>query len=104
MSQFCVYANADPASRRDVPCWLNVQSDLIDNVESRVVVPLIPAAQAGPLLTRLMPELPVAGKPMVMDTAQITSVPMQMLGRQVADLAGERLRIIEALDFLTHGI
>ena len=76
MSQFCVYANADPASRRDVPCWLNVQSDLIDNVESRVVVPLIPAAQAGPLLTRLMPELPVAGKPMVMDTAQITSVPM----------------------------
>ena len=51
-----------------------------------------------------MPELPVAGKPMVMDTAQITSVPMQMLGRQVADLAGERLRIIEALDFLTHGI
>lgn len=104
MSQFCVYANADPLSRREVPCWLNVQSDLIDIVESRIVVPLIPKGQAGPLLTRLMPALPVAGKSMVMDTAQITSVPMQMLGRQVADLAGERSRIIEALDFLTHGV
>ncbi|KLJ02322.1 CcdB family protein [Luteimonas sp. FCS-9] len=104
MSQFCVYANADPASRRAVPCWLNVQSDLIDTVESRVVVPLLPPEQAGPLLTRLMPALPVAGETMVMDTAQITSVPMQMLGPQVANLSSERLLIIEALDFLTHGI
>ncbi|UNK43094.1 CcdB family protein [Luteimonas sp. S4-F44] len=104
MSQFCVYANADPASRHAVPCWLNVQSDLIDTVESRVVVPLIPPEQAGPLLTRLMPTLPVAATTMVMDTAQITSVPMQMLGPQVANLSGERLRIIEALDFLTYGI
>lgn len=104
MSQFHVYVNADPASRREVPCWLNVQSDLIDIAESRVVVPLIAPAQAGPLLSRLMPSLSVAGKQMVMDTAQITNVPMQMLGRQVADLSGDRLLIIEALDFLTHGI
>lgn len=105
MSQFWAYANADPASRRAVPCWLNVQSDLIDTAESRVVVPLIARAQAGPLLLGgLMPTLDVAGKPMVMDTAQITSVPLQMLGRRVADLSADRLAIIGALDFLTHGI
>ena len=104
MSQFHVYANADPASRREVPCWLNVQSDLIDIAESRVVVPLIVPGQAGPVLSRLMPLLSVAGKPMVMDTAQITNVPMNMLGRQEADLSTDRLAIIAALDFLTHGI
>ncbi|MCR6663518.1 MAG: CcdB family protein [Luteimonas sp.] len=104
MSQFHVYANTDPASRREVPCWLNVQSDLIGIAESRVVVPLIAPAQAGPLLGRLMPLLSVGGKPMVMDTAQITNVPLQMLGKQVADLSDDRLHIIDALDFLTHGI
>lgn len=104
MSQFHAYANADPVSRRTVPCWLNVQSDLIDIAESRVVVPLIKPGQAGPLLSRLMPSLSVAGEQMVMDTAQITNVPLQMLGKQVADLSGDRLLIVDALDFLTHGI
>ena len=104
MSQFCVYSNADAASRRAIPCWLNVQSDLIDIAESRVVVPLILPERAGPLLAGLMPTLDVAGKPMVMDTAQITNVPMPMLGKKVADLSADRLAIMGALDFLTHGI
>jgi len=104
MSQFCVNANADAASRRAIPCWLNVQSDLIDIAESRAVVPLITPGLAGPLLAGLMPTLMVAGKPMVMDTAQITNVPIQMLGRQLADLTADRLAILGALDFLTHGI
>ena len=104
MSQFVVYANADAASRKSIPCWLNVQSDLIDIAESRVVVPLIAPERAGPLVWGLMPLLDVAGKRMVMDTAQITNVPMQMLGRQEADLSTDRLTIIAALDLLTHGI
>lgn len=104
MSQFFVYANADAASRRSIPFWLNVQSDLIDIAESRVVVPLIAPGRAGASVSRLMPSLMVAGKRMVMDTAQITNVPMQMLGRRVADLSAERLSIVDALDFLTHGI
>lgn len=104
MSQFFVYSNADAASRRSIPCWLNIQSDLIDTAESRVVVPLIAPERAGPLLAGLMPTLAVAGKPLVMDTAQITSVPMPMLGKRVADLSADRLAIIAALDFLTHGI
>lgn len=104
MTRFCVYSNADAASRRSIPCWLNVQSDLIDTAESRVVVPLIAPERAGPSVGSLMPILTVAGKPLVMDTAQITNVPMQMLGRQLADLSADRLTIIGALDFLTHGI
>ena len=104
MSQFCVHANADTASRRTIPYWLNVQSDLIGIAESRVVVPLITPERAGPLLAGLMPTLVVAGTSMVMDTAQITNVPMQMLGKQLADLSADRMAIMGALDFLTHGI
>lgn len=104
MSQFVVYANADAASRRSIPSWLNVQSDLIETADSRVVVPIVTPAQAGGVIKRLMPELDVAGKRMVMDTAQITNVPLQMLGKPVADLSHERLVILAAIDMLTHGI
>ena len=104
MSQFVVYANADAASRKSIPCWLNVQSDLIETADSRVAVPMVTPGQVGIIIKRLMPELTVAGKRMVMDTAQITHVPLQMLGKQVADLSHERLAIIDAIDMLTHGI
>ena len=104
MSQFVVYANADVASRKSIPFWLNVQSDLIETADSRVVVPMVTPGQAGIIIKRLMPELIVAGKHMVMDTAQITNVTMQMLGKSVADLSHDRLVIIDALDMLTHGI
>jgi toxin CcdB len=104
VSQFVVYANADAASRKSIPAWLNVQSDLIETADSRVVVPMVTPAQAGSSIQRLMPELAVAGKRMVMDTAQITHVPLQMLGKQLDDLSHERLAIIDAIDMLTHGI
>src|SRR5690606_38962745 len=75
MSQFTVYANADPASRKLMPYFLNVQSDLIDTAGSRVVVPLISLERAAPVIDHLMPRLAVGDKDMVMDTAQITGVP-----------------------------
>jgi toxin CcdB len=104
MSQFFVYANADAASRRSIPYWLNVQSDLVEVADSRVVVPLIALQQAGPLIRGLMPILQIAGKRLVMDTAQITNVPIQILGRKEADVSADRSTIIDALDFLTHGV
>ena len=61
MNQFCAYVNADAASKRTIPYWLIVQSDLIDATQSRVVVPLIAPQLAGPLVARLMPVLMVAG-------------------------------------------
>ena len=104
MSQFVVYANADSASKRQIPFWLNVQSDLIAATDSRVMVPLITTERAGKPLAKLMPEFAVAGKRMVMDTVQITHVPMQMLGRPLGDLSGERLTIVGAIDMLISGI
>ncbi|HRO26843.1 MAG TPA: CcdB family protein [Luteimonas sp.] len=104
MTQFVVYANADAASRKSIPSWLNVQSDLIETADSRVVIPMVTPERAGSIIQRLMPELVVAGKRMVMDTAQITNVPLQMLGKPVADLSDDRLVIIDAIDMLTHGI
>ncbi|PNS09321.1 CcdB family protein [Solilutibacter silvestris] len=104
MSQFFVYANADAASKKQIPYWLNVQSDLIGMVDSRVVVPLIAIERAGTPISRLMPLLEVDGKNMVLDTTQITNAPKRMLGKKVVDLSRERSVIMAALDMLISGI
>ena len=104
MSQFVVYANADAASRKWIPCLLDVQSDLIETTGSRVVVPLITSERAGSGIGHLMPSFPVGEKRLVMDTAQIMGIPVRMLGKKVDDLSHERHTILAALDLLISGI
>jgi toxin CcdB len=104
VSQFTVYANADAASKKQIPYLLDVQSDLIETANSRVVVPLVDAERAGGVIDRLMPRLLVGGRQVVMDTAQIMGIPVRMLGKPVADLSEERHAIFSAIDMLTHGI
>ena len=104
MSQFVAYVNADPASRQLIPYLLDVQSDLIETIGSRVVVPLITNERAGVVMDRLMPRLAVDERQLVMDTAQIMGVPARMLGAQAVDLSHERQAILAAIDMLTHGI
>ena len=104
MSQFLVYRNADAASRKQIPYFLDVQSDLIEMTGSRVVVPLITPERAGGVIRQLMPFVTVCDESMVMDTSQMMGIPMRMLGKPVADLSNERDAIIAALDMLISGI
>ncbi|WP_202840037.1 CcdB family protein [Luteimonas saliphila] len=104
MSQFVAYANADGASKRLMPYLLDVQSDLIETVGSRVVVPLVAIEHVGGVIDTLMPCLAVGERQVVMDTPQIMGIPVRMLGKQVADLSHERQAILAAVDMLTHGI
>ncbi|CAA6816935.1 MAG: Unknown protein [uncultured Thiotrichaceae bacterium] len=40
MAQFDVYRNNNPASQEHIPYLLDVQSDLLDVLNTRVIVPL----------------------------------------------------------------
>lgn len=102
--QFTVYRNADPGSRKRVPYLLDVQSDLIGQLGTRVVVPLISPDRAEVAATRLMPALQVEGRPWVMDTPLLAGIPCKALGRPVADLSSARAVIMGALDLLISGI
>jgi hypothetical protein len=63
MPQFAVYRNPNPETTADYPLLLDVQSDLIAELGTRVVVPLCPAeATKGKLLRTLTPGLEVAGE------------------------------------------
>ncbi|MBS0199719.1 MAG: CcdB family protein [Proteobacteria bacterium] len=99
--QFTVYRNV---GNKRVPFLLDVQSDLIDGLKTRVVVPLIAASHVQVTASRLMPILEVAGEQWVMDTTLLAGVPRSILGKPVADLSHQRAAIMSALDMLISGI
>jgi len=105
MRQFCVYRNRNAVSKGAYPLLLNVQSDLVEDLASRVVAPLAPAgAFKGKVIDGLMPTLRIDGADYVMLTAQLSGMSIKGLGAEIADLAGERHMIMSALDMLISGI
>ena len=105
MAQFDVYRNANPATRSRVPFLLDLQTDLLDSLATRVVVPLCkPEVIGGKAAERLNPQLEVEGRRLVMLTQELAGVPRKALGELAGNLASERGQIIAALDFVFTGI
>lgn len=105
MRRFDVYRNADPASARQVPYLLVLQSDLLEDFPTRVVAPLIRPKGAGSTPARLLnPVLAVEEQRVVMFTQQIAGVPKRYLGKFICNMESERDNIVRALDFLFDGI
>ncbi len=105
MTQFTVYRNPNPETKDTYPYLLDIQSDLISDLSTRVVVPLAPAtAMKDTAIKLLMPILDIEGKLHVMVTPQLAGISKKQLGALVADLSSERDAIIAALDLLITGI
>ncbi len=103
MAQFRVYRNPGADSRSRFPLLLDIQSDLIGALETRVVVPLAPAGKESRWVTVLMPIFDIDGKRYAMCTPQLAGVAKAGIGAEVADLASRRDEVIAALDLLISG-
>ena len=105
MAQFDVFRNPNPASRARIPYLLDVQSDLLDTLATRVVVPLCkPGVLKGRLAERLNPRFEIAGKEVAMLTPELAGVPAKALSEAIANLSSQRGAIIAALDLVISGI
>jgi toxin CcdB len=98
MAQFDVYRSA-----RVKGYLLDCQSDLLDSLATRVVIPMFPA-QTMIAATRLNPVFAIAGQNYVLQTPMILSLPKERLHTPVASLAAYRRDIISALDMLWSGV
>lgn len=105
MRQFVVYRNRNENTSAQYPLLLNVQSDLIEETGTRVVVPMVPAARgAPPSISSLAPIMDVNGKPHVLMVPLLAATEIADLGAIEADLSMERSTILAALDLLISGI
>ena len=104
MARFDVYAN--PGSHATTtPYLLDVQSDLLDGLDSRMVIPLR-SLQAFPkvkLSTRLTPVVTIKGEEFLLETPKMGAVPLRVLKAPVTTLTQAQDQITAALDFLFQG-
>lgn len=104
MARFDVYSNSG-AHQATVPFLLDVQSDLLDGLDSRVVIPLrrIDKFANVKLPTSLMPVIQIQDEDFILETPKIGSVPIRILKNRVCSLSEKQNLITAALDFLFQG-
>lgn len=98
MARFGVFRNPEGAGY-----LLDVQADLLDYLNTRIVVPLLPVAAAPTPAKTLNPVFEVEGESVVMVTQFLAAVPAHLLRTPVAILEGQRYDITAALDLLFQG-
>jgi toxin CcdB len=105
MPQFTVYKNKNPATRNTYPLLVDVQSNLLDQLQTRVVIPLTKVATLSKKpLVRLTPLLTIDGGDYLLLTPQLAGISKADLGTPVGNIDHYRDHIIAALDFLITGI
>jgi len=104
MPQFSVHRNKNPKSKGEIPYLLDVQSDLLGGLRTRVVIPLYKkkSTHIKPM-TRLTPEFEVEGRKLLLMTPQLAGISMRDLGEPVGNLKQHRSEILAALDLLITG-
>lgn len=104
MSQFAAYRNKNAQTKKLFPFLLDVQAELLDGLQTHVVVPLAVAEKnAAKQMSRLTPLLMIDGENYLMLTPQLAGINKKELGAQAADLSIYRTEIMAALDFLMTG-
>ena len=104
MARFDVYANSG-SQAGTTPYLLDVQSDLLNGLDSRLVIPLrnLKNFPNVKLPVRLTPIITIDGEQFLLETPKMGAVPQRVLKSPVASLHTQQDLIIAALDFLFNG-
>lgn len=104
MAKFSIYENADDPTK-NTPFLLDVQTDLLGGLNTRVVIPL----RNGNLYKHtkstqdLMPSFLIKGKSFVLDTPRMAAVPSKHLKSEIGNLKDQQHLVMTAIDRLFHG-
>lgn len=105
MPQFDVYPNPSAKTKEAYPFLVDVQNPVIDQLSSRLVVPLTNInAKPDMLMKKLTPEIQFGDHSYLFMTQQLTSIPADILKKPVGSLENARTLLIEAIDFAITGI
>jgi toxin CcdB len=104
MAQFSVYRNRNARSKNTYPLLVDVQSNLLEELQTRVVIPLSKAAGlTRKPVSHLMPLVDFEESTYLVLTPQLAGIQRSELGPAIGSLAHNRDTILAALDFLLTG-
>ncbi|MCC5826223.1 CcdB family protein [Alkalimonas sp.] len=97
MARFDVYRSSDSGF------LLDVQTDLLAGLNTRVVVPLLPIDTAPKAAKRLNPIFDIDNQSYLMATQFMAAIPEAELKQKVSCLIAQQQEVSEALDMLFVG-
>ena len=83
---------------------VDVQANALGHLSTRVVVPLLPTAEAPKPARHLNPVIAIAGQPHVLLPQFMGALSLAELGTAVGDLVRHGDGILAAVDFLLTGV
>ncbi len=105
MSQFTVYKNNNPRTKKTFPYLLDIQSDLLDQLRTTIVVPLGKySVVKEQVITKLCPIVEIDGVKYAALTQQLAGIDRTLLGAEVANVSDYRSEFIDAIDLIVSGI
>ncbi len=105
MAQYDVFVNPQPASRDTIPYVVDVQSGLVDQLPSRLVMPLSRVGvQASRWPAALCPRVEMEGETLLLMPHLSAPVAARLLKEPVASLQHRVGEIRGALDAVLSGI
>ena len=105
MPQFHLYKNSNKATQKTYPYLLDIQSNLLSDIRTTVVVPLMPNRLAGShTISRLNPVIRIKNEKFTVMTQNLAGIDRNILGESVGDLTHYRSEIFAAIDFVLSGI
>jgi len=101
MARFDIYRNPG-AHAATTPFLVDVQSEHLSGLNTRVVIPLRLVNSFPPvrLPQDLMPVLHIEGQACFLDTPKLAAVPQRELGQAIGSLRNQQDSIVAALDRL----
>ena len=101
MARFDVYKY----NSKSVPLVIDVQANLLSDLNTCTVIPLILESQAKKeAMVKLKPIIQIGGKSYVLITTDIGTITRSSLGERVTNIEADyRQEITEAIDFLFQG-
>ncbi|MBP6714664.1 MAG: CcdB family protein [Aliarcobacter sp.] len=100
MAQFDVYENINEKTNKQIPFLLDIQNDILKNLSSRVVIPLVISKE---VINFLNPKFIINEIDVILSTPELASISTENFGNKVCSLKHKREEIIGAVDFLVTG-
>jgi toxin CcdB len=105
MPQFQLYKNVNKATQKNYPYLLDIQSNLLGDLRTTVVIPLMPKRLAGNhIISKLNPVIRIKSENFTVMTQNLAGIDRNALGALVCDLDQYQSEIIAAIDFALSGI
>ncbi len=105
MGDYNVYRNPNPSSAVDIPYLLVVQTQLLEPLGTRVVVPLYRASVvARGVPAGIAPVVNFQEEALVAMVPELAGVPYRILGSPVGQLRSYRSDLVRAFDLVVTGI